>query len=590
MSTKSIEQFFAGKTFVIPGFQRDYAWSAGNVDDLFEDVEEALDAGGGHYLGTFILSQTSTSAPVHVVDGQQRLTTLTMLLDALIDVVEDAALKQHYRNTFIEHPVTGPKFQLLGDNKAFFHKLLRDQKPQADSDGQDRLLKVHLWIRHRVHALLQKGGQELVKSWLQCISQLEVLEFIEPNEGKAIRMFQSVNDRGVPLAKMDIVKSLLVYYSNRYLNGALDEFVAIRFGAAFRSLSRMKRLAREDGYQIRLINRDTFREDDVLRYHYFAFDGSEFGISAGADYSATAETVLEVFLKPTLRGMRTDPAMLRSFISRYADDLTAFFGGLEDLVEKTRREKANYLLFVTQDLAATLYPLVIRLHLKNWLSLSGGENDPRNLQQLIELADLRVFKLRGTNPQADIAHLTRELPKLTVAQVATKLRDFCGHFMPDSLMASRIVDEDMYRNFGTQRMLLEVEEESRKALNGESLQMVELVALNKTGLTVEHILPQEPNFHLAAYGFVDSAEYLQHKHKLGNLMLLEGPLNSACNNRTVEDKMSSDRLYGDSRMSSVKTLVAKHAGQAGFNRTSIEDRGKAIALLVARRWPLKFAA
>ena len=157
--------------------------------------------------------------------------------------------------------------------------------------------------------------------------------------------------------------------------------------------------------------------------------------------------------------------------------------------------------------------------------------------------------------------------------------------MPDSLLASRIVDEDMYRNFGTQRMLLEVEEESRKALNAEPLQMVELVALNKTGLTVEHILPQKPNFHLVAYGFVDAAEYLQHKHKLGNLMLLEGPLNSACNNRTVEDKMSSDRLYGDSRMSSVKTLVARHAGQAGFNKTSIEDRGKAIALLVTRRWP-----
>ena len=37
-------------------------------------------------------------------------------------------------------------------------------------------------------------------------------------------MFQSVNARGVPLAKMDIVKSLLVYYSNRYLAGKLDEY------------------------------------------------------------------------------------------------------------------------------------------------------------------------------------------------------------------------------------------------------------------------------------------------------------------------------------------------------------------------------
>ena len=94
-----------------------------------------------------------------------------------------------------------------------------------------------------------------------------MLEFVEPNEGKAIRMFQAVNDRGVPLAKMDIVKSLLVYYSNRYLGGDLDELVAEEFGKAFRSFSRIKRLAGAAGYKIRQIDRDTFREDDVLRYH-----------------------------------------------------------------------------------------------------------------------------------------------------------------------------------------------------------------------------------------------------------------------------------------------------------------------------------
>lgn len=85
MSTKTIENFFTGKTLVIPGYQRDYAWKERNVDDLFSDVEEALEVGGGHYLGTFILSQRDKQAPVQVVDGQQRLTTLTMMLDVLID-------------------------------------------------------------------------------------------------------------------------------------------------------------------------------------------------------------------------------------------------------------------------------------------------------------------------------------------------------------------------------------------------------------------------------------------------------------------------------------------------------------------------
>ena len=92
MSKQTIETFFAGKNLVVPSYQRDYAWKERNIDELFADVEEALEV-GGHYLGTFILSQQSTSAPVFVVDGQQRLTTLTMLLDALIGSLENAEIR-----------------------------------------------------------------------------------------------------------------------------------------------------------------------------------------------------------------------------------------------------------------------------------------------------------------------------------------------------------------------------------------------------------------------------------------------------------------------------------------------------------------
>lgn len=588
MSTKTIENFFTGKTLVIPSYQRDYAWKERNVDDLFDDVEEALEVGSGHYLGTFILSQQDRNAPVHVVDGQQRLTTLTMLLNALIDAIEEESIKQHYRNTFIQHPVTGPKFKVLGDNEAFFRDLLEEKNPTPVSDGQVRLLNAYRRIRLRIKSLKDKGGQELVKQWLLCISNMEVLEFLEPNEGKAIRMFQSVNDRGVPLAKMDIVKSLLVYYSNRYLGGELDEMISTQFGMAFRSFSRIKQLAGEEGYKIRQIDRDAFREDDVLRYHYLAFDGAPHEIAAGGDYSATSETVLEAFLKPALKDLRNDTVKLREFITAYITDLRAFFSSLEALVQTTRTDKQAYCLWVVQDLSATLYPLVIRLHCKGWLDKCGSA-DPRSLAEIIELTDLRVFKLRGTNPQADIFRITRDLHQHSVEWVIQELQSFCDWGMPDAMMASRLTDEDMYRNPALQRMLLEEEVAIRLAAGEPELDLTELVSLNQIGLTVEHILPQDPDnsFSIGSYGFESDEDYLQYKHRLGNLVLLEGGINSACNNRTVEAKMTLPNLYMASTLCSVRAIAADCAGSKRFDRSRLVERSKRLSASIINRWPVR---
>lgn len=226
MSTRTIEHFFTGKSLEIPPYQRDYAWTTTNVDDLFDDILEAMEMGGSHYLGTFILSAGVTKESFKVVDGQQRLTTLTMLLDAMVSALPDGDVKTYYRSTFLRHPVHGPKFTVLGENQAYFSALLEDENPPPATEGQARLMEAHGWIRQRVKAIRDAGGESAIQKWLVNIGRLEVLEFIEAEEGKAIRMFQSVNDRGVPLSKMDIAKSLLIYYSNRFLAGELDEFVA----------------------------------------------------------------------------------------------------------------------------------------------------------------------------------------------------------------------------------------------------------------------------------------------------------------------------------------------------------------------------
>lgn len=594
MSTISIETFFTSKMLVIPSYQRDYAWTERNVDDLFSDVEEALEVGGGHYLGTFILCQRDPYEPAQVVDGQQRLTTLTMLLHALVEAVDADTIKQHYRNVFIHHPVHGPKFQVLGDNQTFFVRMLAGDPPAPETDGQERLLAAFRWIKQRVLALKKAGGQEIIQKWLTCISRMEVLQFIQPDEGRAIRMFQSVNDRGVPLSRMDIVKSLLVYYSNRYLDGALDHHIAEQFGKAFRSFSRIKRLGAQQGYKIRNIDRDLFREDDVLRYHYLAFDPTALNVAPGGDYSATADTVLHTFLKPALTSLRQDQDRLRAFIQAYTDDLINFFAGLEQLAQQSHEDMQAYMLWVTQDLSATLYPLVIRLHLKGWLT-ALCPNDGRTVQELISVVDLRVFKLRGTNPQADIFRITRALSggqggdSMTLEALCQELRQFCERFMPDALMRTRLQDEDMYRHPALPRILLEVEQQQRSQTDEQALDLPALAARVAQGLTVEHVFPQDPNnaFAVTTYGFEDMLDYDRLKHRLGNLIWLEGAINSACNNQTIEAKVTAPALYMASEMCAVRALAAECAHRGGrYNREALNAKTLAIADRVLQRWPV----
>jgi len=585
VSKQTIETFFAGKNLVVPSYQRDYAWRERNINELFSDIEEAIDV-GGHYLGTFILSQRAPGEPVFVVDGQQRLTTLTMLLGALIDALAEERVRSAMYSSYICSPLDGVKFQVLGDNMEFFQAMLAKKNPTPGSAGQKRLADNYEHIRLRVRDLVQQGGQPLLIKWLKTLTKMEVLEFIEPDEGKAIRMFQTVNDRGVPLAKMDIVKSLLVYYSNRYLGGELDNHIAVQFGKAFRAFNNVKDLAAERGFKIRNIDRDAFVEDDVLRYHYLAYDGRIFGVDAGGDYNATSASVLETFLKPALQNLRAKPDVLRSFIENYTEDLTSFFFGLEAIVRATRTDRDTYMLLVVQDLNATLYPLVIRLQLKGWLK-EVGDTDSRTLQELVEVTDIRVFKLKGTNPQADVFSITRNLSKLSVSEVATRLRWFCQKFMPDTLMVQQLETEELYRNAGVHRMLWEEEDALRAELPLPAASIEELVTFNSGGLSVEHVLPQKPSFSIEHYGFVDSDQYEQHKHRLGNLLLLEGSLNSACQDKTVEAKVTSPSLYLSSGMKTVKALAATRSGLSqGYRRENIEERGARLARQLQKRWPI----
>ncbi|MED3824556.1 DUF262 domain-containing protein [Priestia flexa] len=94
-----LKDLFGSKfAFQIPGYQRQYSWEKDQLDQLFDDIREAMEDGeNSYFLGSVILqavSQKSDESGVYdVVDGQQRITTLTMLIAVMRDLIENTKAK-----------------------------------------------------------------------------------------------------------------------------------------------------------------------------------------------------------------------------------------------------------------------------------------------------------------------------------------------------------------------------------------------------------------------------------------------------------------------------------------------------------------
>lgn len=564
----NIEKFFTGKYFRIPNYQRDYAWDTGNVDDLFEDIIEAIETKTSHYIGTFILASGSDTAEFKVVDGQQRLTTLIMLFNAVIEKLTNETERVINKDKFIRSQTNQEKtwkLELLNDNNRFFHELLEGGLPEPQTKSQQLLKEAYGHIQRRVDEL------KISKSdFLNATSRLEVMEFTEDNDGKAIRMFQTVNDRGKPLTNMEKAKSLLVYYSNRFLNGELDSFINDHFGHIFHIYTKIKTIGEQ--YQIDIISSKRFSEDSVMRYHFLAYADEMY------DYDAPESYVLDTYLKKTLKPLRTDNKKLKEFIENYVTDLEAFYQSLANLVEKVKFNPRYFKLFPILGISATLYPLLIRLETRELLEKPLRSDSKKKLIDLIEAIDFRVYKMRGTNPRVDMSTLARDSKKLSAAAIEAQLRSFVQRFMGDDEFSRYL--KNTFHNTPTAHLMIEYGEKLNKREYGIS----ELQAMKASQPTVEHIFPQEERFLFPNLGFKDVEEYKHLVQTIGNLTVLEKTLNSQCQNRTPDQKVSGgyyDRSqFEDARRISVQL---KNSGLS-FTREEILKRTKILTDFCLLHW------
>lgn len=220
-----------GLIYTVPRFQRDYSWTSTEWDDLWQDIEALFEEDGEpeHYMGYLVL-QSRDSKNFDVIDGQQRLTTLSILVLAVLgnlqklvdDKIEQDKNKQRLeqlRNSFIGYldPVTlipKSKLYLNRNNNNLYQRYLvpLETAPKRNLKGTEHLMrKAYDWFYDQVNkrfATNQKG-QELAQ-FIDSLSDKLFFTVITVNdELNAYKVFETLNARGVKLSSTDLLKNYL---------------------------------------------------------------------------------------------------------------------------------------------------------------------------------------------------------------------------------------------------------------------------------------------------------------------------------------------------------------------------------------------
>lgn len=229
-SNKTYRQLMGnGLRYEIPKFQRDYSWEAEHWDDLWQDIRALLaDEDNEHYMGYLVL-QTSNNKEFQIIDGQQRLTTMSLLIlstlkclkelvDSGIEAENNLKRKDSLLNSYIGYvdPVTlisNNKLKLNRNSDDYYkqHLVLLKELPLRNTNSSEKHMRECFnWYYDRIKKEFNTG--ESLAAFIDNIVDKLFFTVIEVTDQlNAFKVFETLNARGVQLSSADLLKNYLFF-------------------------------------------------------------------------------------------------------------------------------------------------------------------------------------------------------------------------------------------------------------------------------------------------------------------------------------------------------------------------------------------
>jgi hypothetical protein len=583
--------FGQDRRHVVPLYQRPYVWEEKKQwEPLWTDIEAvarrllADQPTRAHFLGAIVLEQqpkqTGCLETRLVIDGQQRLTTLQLLLEAFADFCKTAGAEQHHKalakltrndDPMNEDPVEQFKvwpttvdqeaFQAIMDCGSPAELRKRYEAKEEASSVDHPIADAYLYFHRRIadwfaeDPTAQTARLHALLATLREHIRLVVIDLGKEDDAQLI--FETLNARGTPLLPADLVKNHL-FHKAQQARLPIDDLYKAHW-KPFDRAHRYWRKAVGRGQQARA-------RIDTLLQHYLTIQARD-EILVGHLYVAFRDHATAI----------NSPAKTLESIGQYA----AMYRTIEDLPPTTRA--GLFVERVTAMDTGTIMPIVLELFVS-----SGAETAERDAA----LVDLESFLVRRM-----ICRLTPKNYNRLAIDLLKALAEGCGtprerlrgvllasdadtlRWPTDEEFTATLMNDRLYRTLTRKRLRMFLRALEQQLHTGKTEQL----DLEKR-LTIEHLMPRQWKKHwpLSVDTSAEAEDHRDHiVHTLGNLTLLTRKLNPSVSNGPWEKKLAQISRHSLLRLN--KEIEAHDQGT--WDEAAIHARGKALAALACKTWP-----
>jgi uncharacterized protein with ParB-like and HNH nuclease domain len=235
-SSKTFQQIMdSSRKYIVPPFQRDYSWESEQWEDLWDDIE-SLKEEKNHYMGYVVIQTQNTSDGkkiFKIIDGQQRLTTISIIILAALKRIQDNILEDNQiRMGLIRSKYVGTmdtvslnsynRLTLNRNNDSTFRMLSALQEPSIRKIKKTNktMLDAYLFFYKKIG---QRSGKELAEFVENMTEGLLFTEITVNNDLNAYNVFETLNARGVQLSTPDLLKNYLFSLIHKETASADDD-------------------------------------------------------------------------------------------------------------------------------------------------------------------------------------------------------------------------------------------------------------------------------------------------------------------------------------------------------------------------------
>jgi hypothetical protein len=593
----SIEEAFRECFYIVPDYQREYVWTDKEVHQLLEDIGEQIDAGTTreYFIGTVLVSPTDQKNHYEVIDGQQRLTTFFLLLCALNHLFQGEQHRQVISGLISTSYVDSdgevrtnlkldPRYESAGEVMSKLVEL--DADPQtvragiqssgiASFGSLENLVNAYSTL-YRYLKDNYDDVPKLKKYWGYLANNVVFIQ-ISTDVSSALKIFETINERGVGLNPMDLLKNLLFkHVKQAQFTQLKDEWKKITNPLEKQKEKplRFLRYFLMANYVIKNERGDAVvREDEI--YDWFR-DNASLCDYANKPFEFVRKVIRNVdYYLDFADGLGNDGKS-----SLAMDRLKRLAGGAFSL---------HYVLL----LAAANIPKPLFDHfvaqLESFLFYYIFTKTPtkdleRSFSQWAD--DLRAIA-ENTDPLNQKVQLNAFVADRFEKNMAGKSQE-----LADALKRFSLYSMQQYR---TRYLLATLTQHVEMAFSGlrvpGSLEPF-------TNLEIEHILPNKPEDDLLAKWATENPGmvYDDYKNRLGNLTLLEKPINIVAGNDFYATKQvlyskSSNYLTRSlvaltdvGQNTSISRINAKLEAFPAWNAATIEKRHAMLIALAQNVW------